>query len=76
VTPSEAEFLAAVRRNPMVTTVLDRMVGLDLPDGHLAAGCLFQTVWNVLDDQDPQHGIGDYDVIYFDALAHHDRSGA
>lgn len=66
MTPGEDEFRAAVRQNPMVTTVLDRLEALDLPDGHLAAGCLFQTVWNVLDDQDPQHGIGDYDVIYFD----------
>jgi len=66
VTPGKDEFLAAVRRNPMVTTVLDRLVDLDLPDGHLAAGCLFQTVWNVLDGQDPWHGIGDYDVLYFD----------
>ncbi|HEY8060463.1 MAG TPA: nucleotidyltransferase family protein, partial [Acidimicrobiales bacterium] len=46
--------------------MLDRLDELTLPDGHLAAGCLFQTVWNVLDGQDPQHGIGDYDVIYFD----------
>ena len=66
MTPGEAEFLAAVRRNPMVTTVLGRLEALALPDAHLAAGCLFQTVWNVLDGQDPEHGIGDYDVIYFD----------
>jgi len=46
--------------------VLERLAGLDLPDAHLAAGCLFQTVWNVLDGQDPERGIGDYDVIYFD----------
>jgi hypothetical protein len=50
----------------MVVEVLDRLDELTLPDGHLAAGCLFQTVWNVLDGQDPQHGISDYDVIYFD----------
>ena len=36
MTPGEAEFLAAVRRNPMVTTVLDRLIDLELPDGHLA----------------------------------------
>ena len=46
--------------------MLARLADLDLPDAHLAAGCLFQTVWNVHDDQDPQRGIGDYDVIYFD----------
>ena len=66
MTPGEDEFLAAVRQNPMVATVLDRLESLALPDGHLAAGCLFQTVWNVLDGQEPERGIGDYDVIYFD----------
>ncbi len=39
---------------------------LDLPDWYLAAGCLFQTVWNELHGFDPQHGIQDYDLIYFD----------
>jgi hypothetical protein len=46
--------------------VLRRLPGLDLPDAHLAAGCLFQTVWNVLDGHEPTRGIGDHDVIYFD----------
>jgi hypothetical protein len=48
----------------MAVEVLARLDALDLPDGHLAAGCLFQTVWNVLDGHDPQRGISDYDVIY------------
>ena len=60
------EFVAAVLTNPMVVQILRRAEALGLPDWYLAAGCLFQTVWNVLDGQDPQHGIGDYDLIYFD----------
>ncbi len=64
--PGESEFLAAVMRNPMVREVLRRAARLDLPDWYLAAGCLFQTVWNVLDERDPTHGIGDYDLIYHD----------
>jgi hypothetical protein len=66
VRPGESEFLAAVTRNPIVCEVLRRAEALDLPDWYLAAGCLFQTVWNVLDGRDPTHGIGDYDLIYHD----------
>jgi uncharacterized protein len=62
----ESRFLGAVLQNPRVRDVLERAERLDLPDWYLAAGCLFQTVWNVLDERDPEHGIQDYDLIYFD----------
>jgi hypothetical protein len=62
----DEEFVQIVRQNPHVREVLRRARHLDLPDWYLAAGCLFQTVWNVLDGNDPTHGIGDYDLIYFD----------
>lgn len=29
-------------------------------------GCLFQTVWNLLDGRSPESGIKDYDIFYFD----------
>jgi uncharacterized protein len=64
--PGEAEFLAAVLRNPHVDEVLRRAGRLGLPDWYLAAGCLYQTVWNVLDGREPTHGITDYDLIYHD----------
>ncbi|HEX5946508.1 MAG TPA: nucleotidyltransferase family protein [Acidimicrobiales bacterium] len=64
--PGESRFLDAVLQNPRVRDVLGRAAALDLPDWYLAAGCLFQTVWNVLDGRDPEHGINDYDLIYHD----------
>ncbi|HET6951351.1 MAG TPA: nucleotidyltransferase family protein [Acidimicrobiales bacterium] len=63
----ERAFLTAVLRNPLVDEVLGRAAALGLPDCWLAAGCLFQTVWNVLDGHEPTRGIGDYDLIYHDA---------
>jgi hypothetical protein len=63
---TEGDFLATVLRNRQVGEVLRRAGDLDLPDCWLAAGCLFQTVWNVLDGHDPERGIGDYDLIYHD----------
>jgi hypothetical protein len=62
--PGGQEFIEAVLQNPRVRDVLARADALGLPDWYLAAGCLFQTVWNVLDGRDPEHGINDYDLIY------------
>src|SRR5437763_7070806 len=39
---------------------------LALPQWRLVAGCLHQTVWNVLTGRPRGTGINDYDVIYFD----------
>ncbi len=62
----EGEFIAAIKRNPVVADVLARAEELDLPGWYLTAGCLFQTVWNVLDGREPTRGIRDYDLFYFD----------
>ncbi|MDN3023811.1 nucleotidyltransferase family protein [Streptomyces sp. S.PB5] len=53
-------------RNEVLLEVLDRTASLELPGWYLTAGCLFQTVWNVVTDRPPAHGIKDYDVFYFD----------
>jgi hypothetical protein len=63
----EARFLDLVLRNPTTRAVLDRAGRLGVPDWWLTAGALVQTVWNVLDGRDPQAGIRDHDLFYFDA---------
>lgn len=60
------EFIEVVTRNGVVVEVLERAEVLGLPDWYLTAGCLFQTVWNVLDGHEPTRGIRDYDLFYFD----------
>ncbi len=60
------EFLAAVLRNPANETIADELFRLALPDAWLVAGCLVQTVWNVLTNRAVNNGIDDYDVFYFD----------
>ncbi len=62
-----AHFQAALARNHTLTEVLSRAAGLGLPDWYLVAGCLYQTVWNVVTGQPPEAGILDYDLAYFDA---------
>ncbi len=66
LTTQLAAFEQMVLSNPVTKTIVDRMPQLGLPGCYLAAGALFQTVWNCLDGRDPQAGINDYDINYFD----------
>ncbi|RSM88457.1 hypothetical protein DMH04_07330 [Kibdelosporangium aridum] len=52
--------------NETLVEVLGRAADLALPGWYLAAGCVCQTVWNVLTGRPPTNGIKDYDLIYFD----------
>ncbi len=60
------EFRAAALLNPFNAQLLDRLASLDLPQCHLTAGCLFQTIWNERSGHASSWGIKDYDVFYFD----------
>ena len=57
---------ALLRASPTVMQVLTTLRELDLPQWRLVAGAVYQTVWNDLTGRDPDHGIKDYDVAYFD----------
>ncbi len=59
-------FRAALTSNRTLTEVLARAATMGLPGWYLAAGCLYQTVWNVVTGQPPEAGILDYDLAYFD----------
>lgn len=65
------EQLAALRdilsHNSVLTDVLARAAELRLPGWYLTAGCVFQTVWNVVTGRPAADGILDYDLFYFDA---------
>lgn len=55
-----------VSRNDILVEVLRRAACLGLPGWYLAAGCVYQTVWNVVTGREPAEGIKDYDLVYFD----------
>jgi hypothetical protein len=59
-------FLALALKNPVNVTIIDELARLALPEAWLVAGCLAQTVWNVLTNRAIDHGISDYDAFYFD----------
>jgi uncharacterized protein len=58
---------AIIRFDPDLMSVLECLRGAALPQWRLVAGCLYQTVWNVLTARPRGTGIQDFDVIYFDA---------
>src|ERR1044071_9144550 len=60
-------FRQALDRNHTLTEVATRAAAMSLPGWYLVAGCLYQTVWNVVTGQPPEAGILDYDLAYFDA---------
>ena len=61
-----ATFERLILQNPIVDTVLARAPALALPGCYLTAGCLFQTIWNVVCGFAPTHAIRDYDLFYCD----------
>ncbi len=60
------EFRASALLNPFNAQLLDRLAILDLPQCHLTAGCLFQTIWNERSGHASSWGIKDYAAFYFD----------
>jgi hypothetical protein len=59
-------FLKLIKTNEINAALLERLPSLDLPQCHLTAGCLFQTIWNLHSGELPTAMIKDYDVFYFD----------
>ena len=60
-------FRDVLLRNQTLAEVLTRAAVLALPGWYLVAGCLYQTVWNVVTGRPAEEGILDYDLAYYDA---------
>lgn len=64
--PDHDRFIADVLANRYNRTILEAWDELELPDGWLVAGCLFQSVWNLRSGRAPEEAIKDCDIFYFD----------
>lgn len=62
------ELERIVRADEHLMTLLVTARALDLPQHRVVAGCIYQTVWNVLTGRPRGTGINDYDVIYFNPV--------
>ena len=62
----KSDFIARALANQTNRQILKRLPSLGLNDCWLVSGALFQSVWNSLTGRPANHGIVDYDIIYFD----------
>ena len=60
------ELEAILRAAPSLMAVMETARALDLPDWLIFSGAIYQRVLNHLTGRDPDHGIKDYDLAYFD----------
>jgi hypothetical protein len=75
--PGQVDALRALlRRNAAIGAILHGASTLGLPQWYLGAGCLAQTVWNVLSGVPAAQNILDYDLVYFDAADLSDEAEA
>lgn len=60
------EFISILKQNKELMIMLDYIEKLKLPNYYIAAGAIFQTIWNYYDNKSLNHNIKDIDIIYFD----------
>ena len=59
-------FIKIIKKNVNLIKVFDFIDTLELPNYYIAAGAIFQTIWNYFDNADLNNNIKDIDVIYYD----------
>ena len=61
-------FIKIIKQNSDLVTILDYIYELKLPNFYIAAGSVFQTIWNYYDNKPLIFGIKDIDIIYYDPI--------
>lgn len=61
------QLLKILEKNKSVQLILERASELKMLNWYLGAGGIVQTVWNVKHGFNPENGIKDYDLVYYDA---------
>lgn len=59
--------ISILEKNKELMDVLSFLEQMALPNYYIAAGAVFQTIWNYQDGRDLNYGIKDIDVIYYDS---------
>ena len=60
--------ISILKQNKELIDVLDYISTLNLPNFYIAAGSVFQTIWNKMDNKNLNHNIKDIDVIYYELI--------
>lgn len=59
-------LITILEKNNELMDILNYIDSLKLPNYYIAAGSVFQTIWNYYDNNDLNYNIKDIDVIYYD----------
>lgn len=59
------EFIKIIKKNKQLIDVLNFISTLDMQNFYIAAGSIFQTIWNYYYNNDLNYGIKDLDIIYY-----------
>ena len=62
------QAILILERNKDLMTILNYISELNLPNFYIAAGSVFQTIWNYYDGKPLNYGIKDIDIIYYDEV--------
>jgi hypothetical protein len=65
-TDPNARLDAILRASPRLMRVLGIASELALPQWRIVSGAIYQSVWNHLTGRDPDYGVKDYDLFYFE----------
>lgn len=57
--------ISILKENKELMSMLNYIEKLNFPNFYIAAGSVFQTIWNYYDNKPLNYGIKDIDVIYF-----------
>ena len=60
------EVIKILKKNKDLMNILNYISEINLPNFYIAAGCIFQTIWNYFDNKPLNYGIKDIDIIYYD----------
>jgi len=64
---NDRQLAEILKTNPSVQKIFERAEELHMSNWYLGAGGIVQTVWNAAHGFDPEYGIRDYDLVYYDA---------
>jgi len=62
-----AKFIEIIKQNSDLMNILNYIEELKLPNFYIAAGSVFQTIWNYYDNKPLNSEIKDIDIIYYDS---------
>ena len=58
-------MISILEQNTELMDILNYVYELELPNYYIAAGSVFQTIWNYYDKKPLNYGIKDIDIIYY-----------